>query len=151
MNPAWTGVEHNDFGLDEFVAFCREVGAEPLIVANSGFGDDHSAAEEVEYANGSTDTPMGRWRAFNGHPEPYNVKWWGIGNEMYGKWQLGYMVTRCTANGSWDIWLLSIIRRSTICLPRQCVKSTRRLNSLPSVTQGNGREECWGTAPIIWT
>jgi alpha-N-arabinofuranosidase len=91
MNPAWTGVEHNDFGLDEFVAFCREVGAEPLIVANSGFGDDHSAAEEVEYANGSTDTPMGRWRAFNGHPEPYNVKWWGIGNEMYGKWQLGYM------------------------------------------------------------
>ncbi|MHC4707595.1 MAG: hypothetical protein ACYS8I_10985, partial [Planctomycetota bacterium] len=91
MNPAWTGVEHNDFGLDEFVAFCREVGAEPSIVVNSGFGDDHSAAEEVEYANGSTDTPMGRWRALNGHPEPYGVKWWGIGNEMYGKWQLGYM------------------------------------------------------------
>jgi alpha-N-arabinofuranosidase len=91
MNPAWTGVEHNDFGLDEFVAFCREVGAEPSIVVNSGFGDDHSAAEEVEYANGSTGTRMGRWRAFNGHPKPYNVKWWGIGNEMYGKWQLGYM------------------------------------------------------------
>jgi alpha-N-arabinofuranosidase len=90
-NPAWTGVEHNDFGLDEFVAFCREVGAEPLIVVNSGFGDDHSAAEEVEYVNSSTDTPMGRWRALNGHPEPYNVKWWGIGNEMYGKWQLGHM------------------------------------------------------------
>jgi len=90
-NPAWTGVEHNDFGLDEFVAFCREVGAEPQIVVNSGFGDDHSAAEEVEYANGPTDTPMGRWRALNGHPEPYNVKWWGIGNEMYGKWQLGHM------------------------------------------------------------
>jgi len=90
-NPAWTGVEHNDFGLDEFVIFCREVGAEPLIVVNSGFGDDHSAAEEVEYANGPTDTPMGRWRALNGHPEPYNVRWWGIGNEMYGKWQLGHM------------------------------------------------------------
>ncbi len=90
-NPAWTGVEHNDFGLDEFVAFCREVGAEPMVVANSGFGDDHSAAEEVEYVNGSTDTPMGRWRALNGHPKPYNVKWWGIGNEMYGKWQLGHM------------------------------------------------------------
>jgi len=90
-NPAWTGVEHNDFGLDEFITFCREVGAEPQIVVNSGFGDDHSAAEEVEYANGPTDTPMGRWRALNGHPEPYNVKWWGIGNEMYGKWQLGHM------------------------------------------------------------
>ncbi|MHC4475626.1 MAG: alpha-L-arabinofuranosidase C-terminal domain-containing protein [Planctomycetota bacterium] len=90
-NPAWTGVEHNDFGLDEFIVFCREVGAKPQIVVNSGFGDDHSAAEEVEYANGSADTPMGKWRAENGHPEPYNVKWWGIGNEMYGKWQLGYM------------------------------------------------------------
>ncbi|MHC4574194.1 MAG: alpha-L-arabinofuranosidase C-terminal domain-containing protein [Planctomycetota bacterium] len=90
-NPAWTGVEHNDFGLDEFIAFCREVGAEPLIVVNSGFGDDHSAAEEVEYVNRAPDTPMGKWRAANGHREPYNVKWWGIGNEMYGKWQLGYM------------------------------------------------------------
>jgi alpha-N-arabinofuranosidase len=90
-NPAWTGVEHNDFGVDEFIAFCREVGAEPVSVVNSGFGDDHSAAEEVEYVNGARDTPMGKWRAANGHREPYNVKWWGIGNEMYGKWQLGYM------------------------------------------------------------
>jgi len=90
-NPAWTGVEHNDFGIDEFMAFCREIAAEPLIVVNSGFGDDRSAAEEVEYANGSLDTPMGRWRAINGHPKPYNVRWWGIGNEMYGRWQLGYM------------------------------------------------------------
>lgn len=90
-NPAWQGIEHNDFGLDEFIAFCREIGSEPLVVANSGFGDDHSAAQEVEYANGSTDTPMGKWRAANGHPEPYKVEWWGIGNEMYGNWQLGYM------------------------------------------------------------
>ena len=90
-NPAWKGVEHNDFGLDEFVAFCRQVNAEPLIVVNAGFGDAHSAAQEVEYANGSMDTPMGKWRADNGHAEPYGVKWWGIGNEMYGGWQLGHM------------------------------------------------------------
>ena len=90
-NAAWKGIEHNDFGLDEFIMFCREVGAEPMIAVNSGFGDDHSAAQEVEYANGSIDTLMGRWRAANGHREPYNVKWWCIGNEMYGKWQLGHM------------------------------------------------------------
>jgi alpha-N-arabinofuranosidase len=90
-NPAWKGIEHNDFGLDEFIAFCREINAEPLIIVNSGFGDAHSAAQEVEYANGSPDTPMGRWRAANGHPEPYGVRWWGIGNEMYGGWQLGHM------------------------------------------------------------
>ena len=90
-NPAWKGIEHNDFGLDEFIMFCREVGAEPMIAVNSGLGDDRSAAEEVEYANGSADTPMGKWRAANGHTEPYNVKWWCIGNEMYGNWQLGHI------------------------------------------------------------
>jgi DUF1680 family protein len=90
-NPAWKGIEHNDFGLDEFIMFCREVGAEPMIAVNSGLGDDRSAAEEVEYANGPPDTPMGMWRLANGHRQPYNVKWWCIGNEMYGRWQLGYM------------------------------------------------------------
>lgn len=90
-NPAWRGVEHNDFGLDEFLLFCREIGTEPMIAVNAGFGDDYSAAQQVEYANGSADTLMGRWRARNGHAEPYHVKWWCIGNEMYGAWQLGHM------------------------------------------------------------
>jgi len=90
-NPAWRGVEHNDFGLDEFLAFCRELGAEPYIAVNSGLGDAASAVEELQYANGGPDTPMGQRRAKNGHPEPYKVKWWGIGNEMYGGWQLGHM------------------------------------------------------------
>ncbi len=90
-NPAWRGIEHNDFGLDEFIAFCREVGAEPMIAVNAGFGDDYSAAQEVEYANGSPDTLMGQWRAINGSVEPYGVTWWCVGNEMYGTWQLGHM------------------------------------------------------------
>ncbi len=90
-NLAWNSLESNDFGIDEFMTFCRLVGAEPLIVVNSGFGDAHSAAQQIEYVNGSPDTPMGKWRAANGRPEPYNVKWWGIGNEMYGRWQLGHM------------------------------------------------------------
>jgi len=90
-NPAWKGVEHNDFGLDEFMAFCRLLGAEPYIAVNSGLGDAQSAVEELQYANGGADTPMGKLRAANGHAEPYGVKWWGIGNEMYGNWQLGHM------------------------------------------------------------
>jgi len=77
-------VESNDFGLDEFMALCEEVGAEPyVVVSSSGPDDDIMAAEEVEYLNGSTDTPMGALRAANGHPEPYNVRFWGIGNEMW--------------------------------------------------------------------
>lgn len=90
-NPAWSGVEHNDFGVDEFIAFCRILDTEPLIVVNSGLGDVQMAVEELQYVNGVADTPMGARRAANGHPEAYNVVWWGIGNEMYGNWQLGHM------------------------------------------------------------
>jgi alpha-N-arabinofuranosidase len=90
-NPAWRGIEHNDFGLDEFMVFCKEIGTEPLVVVNSGQGDMTMAVQEIEYANGAAGTPMGQARTQNGHPEPYAVKWWGIGNEMYGGWQLGHM------------------------------------------------------------
>jgi len=90
-NPAWQGIEPNDFGIDEFIQFCRTLDAEPYIVVNSGLGNVEMAVQEVEYANGGPDTPMGRKRAENGHPEPYGVRYWGIGNEMYGSWQLGHM------------------------------------------------------------
>ena len=90
-NPAWKGIEHNDFGLDEFIVFCETIGAEPLLVVNSGAGSLEMALAELEYANGAASTPMGALRAENGHPDPYNVRWWGIGNEMYGNWQIGHM------------------------------------------------------------
>ncbi len=90
-NPAWTGVEHNDFGFNEFIRFCRLVNAEPLVTVNTGFGDAYSAAAQLEYSNGSADTIMGSLRAKNGEPEPFNVRYWCIGNEMWGNWQLGYM------------------------------------------------------------
>jgi len=90
-NPAWTGVEHNDFGFNEFIRFCRLVNAKPLVTVNTGFGDAYSAAAQLEYANGSTDTLMGALRAKNGDPEPFNVRYWCIGNEMFGSWQLGHM------------------------------------------------------------
>jgi alpha-N-arabinofuranosidase len=90
-NPAWTGVEHNDYGFNEFIHFCRLVGAEPLVTVNTGFGDAYSAAAQLEYSNGSTDTLMGALRAKNGDTKPFNVRYWCIGNEMFGGWQLGYM------------------------------------------------------------
>ncbi len=90
-NPAWKGVEHNDVGIHEFLCLCREIGAEPFIAVNTGLGGADGAAEEVEYLNGSPDSPMGKLRAKNGHPRPFGVTWWAIGNEMYGDWQLGHM------------------------------------------------------------
>jgi len=88
---AWNGMETNDMGVDDFLTFCRLIGAEPYIAVNSGLGDAHSAAEEVEYVNGPATSRLGRQRAANGHPAPYGVKIWGIGNEMYGPWQWGHL------------------------------------------------------------
>jgi len=88
-NPAWTGVEHNDFGIHEFIEFCKTIGTEPMIAVNTGLGTVEETAEEVEYANGSIDTELGKQRAQNGSKEPFNVKFWCVGNEMYGNWQLG--------------------------------------------------------------
>ena len=91
MTMLWNTVEYNDVGTDEFMALCRLLKIDPYICVNAGLGDARSAAQWVEYVNGSIDTPMGRLRAQNGHPEHYDVIWWGIGNEMYGQWQLGHM------------------------------------------------------------
>ncbi len=90
-NPAWTGIETNDVGMHEFIALCRLLDAEPLITVNTGFGDAYSAAAEVEYANGAPNTPMGKQRKDNGSKEPFGVKYWCVGNEMWGNWQLGHM------------------------------------------------------------
>jgi alpha-N-arabinofuranosidase len=86
---AWNAMQTNDVGMDEFMTLCKLIGVEPYITVNAGFGDAHSAAEEVEYMNGAASTHMGAMRARNGHPEPYHIKYWDIGNEPYGPWQLG--------------------------------------------------------------
>lgn len=87
---AWNFVQPNDVGLDEFMVFCKLIGVEPYITVNAGLGDAQSAAALVQYANGSISTPEGRLRAENGHSQPYHIKLWGIGNEMYGDWQIGF-------------------------------------------------------------
>ena len=89
-NPAWGGIEDNFFGIDEFLRFCQLIGAEPHICVNMGDGAAEEAAAWVEYVNGSTDSLWGKKRAKNGHPEPYNVKIWEVGNEIYGEWQIGH-------------------------------------------------------------
>ncbi|MGB7581463.1 MAG: alpha-L-arabinofuranosidase C-terminal domain-containing protein, partial [Sedimentisphaerales bacterium] len=90
-NPAWKGIEHNDVGIHEFMDLMGLIGAQPYVAINTGRGTIEEAAAEVEYFNGSADTPMGKLRAQNGHPEPWGVKWWAVGNEMFGDWQLGHI------------------------------------------------------------
>lgn len=90
-NPAWTGIEHNDVGIHEFIQLCKLLDTEAFIAVNTGLGSVELAAEQVEYCNGGQDTPMGQWRAENGHADSFDVIWWAVGNEMYGDWQLGHM------------------------------------------------------------
>jgi alpha-L-arabinofuranosidase len=91
---AWGAMQPNDLGMDEFMTFCKLIGVEAYISVNAGLGDSHSAAQEVEYMNGSASTPMGALRAKNGHPEPYAIKFWNIGNEPWGSWQIGRTDTK---------------------------------------------------------
>jgi alpha-N-arabinofuranosidase len=91
---AWNQMQTNDLGMDEFAEFCKLIGVEPYISVNAGLGDAHSAAEQVEYMNGSVNTRMGAIRAKNGHAEPYRVKFWNIGNEPWGPWQIGRTDTK---------------------------------------------------------
>lgn len=85
---AWHAIEPNTFGTDEFIAYCRELGTEPYLCLNMGTGTLAEALDWVEYCNGTGTEPAER-RAAGGHPEPYGVRYWGLGNEMYGDWQVG--------------------------------------------------------------
>lgn len=91
----WDDLDVNSLGTDEFMELCRRTGAEPLVVVNIGTESwnplDHDtydflqdALDWLEYCNGGPDTPWGRRRAENGHPEPYDVKYWEIDNETWG-------------------------------------------------------------------
>jgi alpha-N-arabinofuranosidase len=85
LNPPWNNTEENDVGIDEFLQFCKLVGAEPLLCVNSNSSSPEQIAQQVEYVNGSTKSEYGRRRADNGHPRPYHVKYWQIGNEQSGE------------------------------------------------------------------
>ncbi len=89
-NPAWNICDPHHVGTDEHIRLCRLLGAEPLICVNAGNGTAQEAADWVEYCNGTADTRWGRVRAERGHKEPYNVRYWEIGNELWGSWQIGH-------------------------------------------------------------
>jgi alpha-N-arabinofuranosidase len=88
---AWQSVDTNQFGTDEFMTFCRVLGAEPMLGVNLGTGTIQDAADLVEYCNAPAGTSIADMRVANGHAEPYGVKLWCLGNEMDGPWQIGHL------------------------------------------------------------
>jgi alpha-N-arabinofuranosidase len=84
VNRPWGNQEENDVGLHEFLEFCELVEAEPLLCLNANSATLEQVLAEIEYCNGPADSPYGRLRAEAGHPEPFHVRYWQIGNEQSG-------------------------------------------------------------------
>lgn len=90
MDLAWNDLESNRFGTDEFLTYCERIGAEPYICINAGLGTVDDARNWVEYTNEKRHTYWADQRRKNGREQAYNVKYWGLGNEIDGGWQMGH-------------------------------------------------------------
>ena len=89
-NLIWGNRLCHEFGTAEFVTYCRQIGAEPMICINMPTGSAEEAAHWVEYCNGTDDTYYANLRRAHGYPEPFNVKYWCIGNESHAEPDLGW-------------------------------------------------------------
>jgi alpha-L-arabinofuranosidase len=89
-DDAWGALESNRFGTDEFLKYCARVGAEPYLCINAGLGSVDEARHWVEYCNEPGKTYWAQQRRQNGREAPWGVKYWGLGNEIDGPWQLGH-------------------------------------------------------------
>ncbi len=87
---AWGDTEPNIVGTDEFMKFATAANVEPYVCVNLGTGTWDEARNWVEYCNAPTGFYYSDLRAANGHPQPYHVKYWGLGNEIDGEWQMGH-------------------------------------------------------------
>lgn len=90
LDTAWMAEDNNHFGTDEFIKYCRIIKTEPYICLNFGTGTLEEALAWVEYCNYPGNTYYSNLRKKNGNENPFKVKYWGLGNEIYGKWQHGY-------------------------------------------------------------
>src|SRR5689334_2772129 len=91
LDKAWNSINTNQFGTNEYMAWCKAVGALPLMGLNLGTGTAEEAAALVEYCNVDGGTKWSELRRKHGYAQPYNVKHWCLGNEMDGRWQIGHM------------------------------------------------------------
>jgi len=91
LDKAWNSINSNQFGTNEFMAWCKAVGTKPLMGLNLGTGTSEEAAALVEYCNVEKGTKWSDLRRKHGFAEPYKVKHWCLGNEMDGPWQIGHM------------------------------------------------------------
>jgi alpha-N-arabinofuranosidase len=90
LEPAWRTIETNQFGLNEFISWCYKAKSNPLIAINLGTRGIDAARSIVEYCNHPGGTQWSDLRQTHGYHEPHRVKYWCLGNEMDGPWQIGH-------------------------------------------------------------
>jgi alpha-N-arabinofuranosidase len=94
LERAWNSIETNQFGTNEFMEWCKLVNSEPLLGFNLGTGTPDMAVALVEYCNVEKGTQWSDLRRKHGYSQPHNVKYWCLGNEMDGPWQMGHCTAR---------------------------------------------------------
>jgi alpha-L-arabinofuranosidase len=91
LELAWATLESNQFGTNEFIEYARKIGTEPYFSVNMGTGTIEEARRWVEYCNVKEGPYFAELRKKHGYPEPYHIKYWSLGNEMDGPWQMGHL------------------------------------------------------------
>ena len=94
LERAWNSLEPNQFGTNEFIDWCKLVSTEPLLAFNLGTGTPEMAVAYVEYCNVDKGTKWSELRRSHGYDAPHNIRYWCLGNEMDGPWQMGHMSAR---------------------------------------------------------
>lgn len=138
---AWQSLETNQFGTDEFMHFCREIGTAPMLAVNLGTGTIQDAANLVEYCNAPVGSKYADMRAANGHVDPYGVKYWCLGNEMDGPWQIGHLDAVDYAKKAREAAKLMRLHDDLIELAL-CGSSSSKMPSYPDWDR-IGLEHCW--------
>jgi alpha-N-arabinofuranosidase len=103
LERAWNSLETNQFGTNEFMEWCKLVNTEPLLGFNLGTGTPEMAVAYVEYCNVDKGTKWSDLRRSHGYETPHNVRYWCLGNEMDGPWQMGHMPARAYGQKAVDI------------------------------------------------
>ena len=138
---AWKSIETNQFGTNEFMEFCKAINAEPMLGVNMGTGTIEDAANLVEYCNAQVGTKYADLRAAHGYTDPHNVRYWCIGNEMDGPWQIGHLTELEYAYKAREAAKLMRLQDSSIQLIL-CGSSNSQMASYPQWDRV-ALEECW--------
>ena len=146
LERAWNSLETNQFGTNEFIDWCRAVGTEPLLGMNFGTGTAEMAVAYVEYCNLDRGTKWSDLRRSHGYEQPHDVRYWCLGNEMDGPWQIGQLQAREYGRKARDVARqMRVIDRGRAA-DRLRIERHQHADSISS-----GIAKCWRSATTRWT